>query len=80
MDLILNTIEQAGMLFEKALKDVPSIKASAVFYDRAVGAPYLEIKLNREAMARYGMTVSDVQEILAGCCWRNDTFNICRRT
>ncbi|MCX6253099.1 MAG: efflux RND transporter permease subunit [Bacteroidia bacterium] len=60
----LNSIEQAGMMFENALKDVPSIKASAVFYDRAVGAPYLEIKLNREAMARYGMTVSDVQEIL----------------
>ncbi|HUW93188.1 MAG TPA: efflux RND transporter permease subunit [Bacteroidales bacterium] len=60
----LNSIEQAGMLFEKALKEVPSIKSSAVFYDRAVGAPYLEIKLDREAMARYGMTVSDVQEIL----------------
>jgi Cu(I)/Ag(I) efflux system membrane protein CusA/SilA len=60
----LNTIEEAGMIFEKALKQVPSIKASAVFYDRAVGAPYLEIKLNREAMARYGMAVSDVQEIL----------------
>ncbi|MDO9338913.1 MAG: efflux RND transporter permease subunit [Bacteroidales bacterium] len=60
----LNSIEQAGMVFEQALKDVPSVKASAVFYDRAVGAPYLEIKLNREAMARYGMTVSDVQEIL----------------
>jgi len=60
----LNTIEQAGLIFEKALKDVPSIKSSAVFYDRAVGAPYLEIKLNREAMARYGMTVNNVQEIL----------------
>jgi len=60
----LNTIEEAGMMFEKALKDVPSVKASTVFYDRAVGAPYLEIKLNREAMARYGMTVNDVQEIL----------------
>ncbi|MCX6333316.1 MAG: efflux RND transporter permease subunit, partial [Bacteroidia bacterium] len=60
----LNTIEEAGMIFEKALKDVPSVKASAVFYDRAVGAPYLEIKLNREAMARFGMTVNEVQEIL----------------
>lgn len=60
----LETIEAAGMQFEQALKAVPSIKASSVFYDRAVGAPYLEIKLNREAMARYGMTVSDVQEIL----------------
>ena len=60
----LNSIEQAGMIFEQILKEVPSIKASAVFYDRAVGAPYLEIKLNREAMARYGMTVSDIQEVL----------------
>jgi Cu(I)/Ag(I) efflux system membrane protein CusA/SilA len=60
----LNSIEQAGMLFEKALKEVPSINASAVFYDHAVGAPYLEIKLNREAMARYGMSVNEVQEIL----------------
>jgi len=60
----LATIEKAGMQFEQALKDIPSVKASSVFYDRAVGAPYIEIKLNREAMARYGMTISDVQEIL----------------
>ena len=60
----LESIEKAGLQFEKALKHVPSLKASSVFYDRAVGAPYLEIKLNRPAMARYGMTVADVQEIL----------------
>lgn len=60
----LAAIERAGMTFEQALKEVPSIKASSVFYDRAVGAPYIEIKLNREAMARYGMTISGVQEIL----------------
>jgi Cu(I)/Ag(I) efflux system membrane protein CusA/SilA len=60
----LESIEKAGMEFEKVLKDVPSVKATSVFYDRAVGAPYLEIKLNREAMARYGMSISDVQEIL----------------
>jgi copper/silver efflux system protein len=60
----LASIEQAGMQFEQALKEVPSVKASSVFYDRAVGAPYIEIKLNREAMARYGMSISDVQEIL----------------
>jgi len=60
----LATIERAGMAFEQSLKEVPSIKAPSVFYDRAVGAPYIEIKLNREAMARYGMSISDVQEIL----------------
>ena len=60
----LETIEKAGFEFEKALKEVKSIKKTSVFYDRAVGAPYIELKLNREAMARYGMTVSDVQEVL----------------
>ncbi len=60
----LNSIEEAGLMFENALKEVPSIKSSSVFYDRAVGAPYLEIKLNREAMARYGLSVAEVQEIL----------------
>ena len=60
----LEAIEKAGMQLEKALKTVPSVKTPSVFYDRAVGAPYLQIKLNREAMARYGMTVSDVQEVL----------------
>lgn len=49
---------------EMALKDVPSILPSTVFYDRAVGAPYIEIKLNRENMARYGITVADLQEVI----------------
>lgn len=60
----IESIEEAGLSFEKALKTVPSIKTESVFYDRAAGAPYLEIRLNREAMARYGMTVADVQEVL----------------
>jgi Cu(I)/Ag(I) efflux system membrane protein CusA/SilA len=60
----LAAIEEAGMMFERALKEVPSVQTSSVFYDRAVGAPYLEINLKREAMARYGMTVNEVQEII----------------
>jgi Cu(I)/Ag(I) efflux system membrane protein CusA/SilA len=60
----LETIEQAGIQLESTLKQIPSIKASSVFYDRAVGAPYIEIKLNRPAIARYGMTVKDVQDVI----------------
>ena len=60
----LDAIETAGLQLEQAINDVPSVKASSVFYDRAVGAPYVEINLNREAMARYGMSISDVQEVL----------------
>jgi Cu(I)/Ag(I) efflux system membrane protein CusA/SilA len=59
------SIESAGKLLESALKDVPSILPSTVFYDRAVGAPYIEIKLNRSEMSRYGITVADLQEVIS---------------
>lgn len=60
----LEAIEEGGRILEAALKTIPSIIPSTVFYDRAVGAPYVEIKLNRQQMARYGITVSDLQEVI----------------
>ncbi len=60
----LESIEQGGKALEAALKTVPSVLPSTVFYDRAVGAPYVEIKLNRQSMARYGITVVDLQEVI----------------
>ena len=61
----LESIEQGGKAIETALKDVPSVLPSTVFYDRAVGAPYIEISLNRQEMARYGLTVADLQEVIS---------------
>ncbi|OAV69657.1 Cation efflux system protein CusA [Bacteroidales bacterium Barb6XT] len=61
----LESIEQAGKVLETALKDVPSVLPSTVFYDRAVGAPYIEIRLNRRNMARHGITVADLQEVIS---------------
>jgi len=60
----LETIEKAGLDFERLMKVAPGVIPSSVFYDRSVGAPYIEIKLNRAAIARYGMTISDVQNVL----------------
>ena len=50
----LETIEAVGVEIERLLKDVPSIEPSAVIADRIVGKPYLEIDIDREAIARYG--------------------------
>jgi Cu(I)/Ag(I) efflux system membrane protein CusA/SilA len=61
----LESIEEGGKIIESALKEVPSVLPSTVFYDRAVGAPYIEIKLDRQKMARYGMTVADLQETIS---------------
>lgn len=61
----LESIEQGGKILEAALKEVPSVLISTVFYDRAVGAPYIEIRLNRGRMARHGITVADLQEVIS---------------
>lgn len=60
----LETIEAFGLKLEEILKQVPSVKAQAVFAERIVGKPYLLINLNRENLARYGLSVSQVQEYL----------------
>ena len=57
----LKTIEKVGLDFEKVLQKVPSIKASSVFADRIVGKPYMEFKIDRKAIARFGLTIEDFQ-------------------
>ena len=61
----LESIEKAGMQFEKVMRQIPEINSASVYYDRASGAPYVEIKLDREKLSRYGIQVGDVQSILS---------------
>jgi copper/silver efflux system protein len=60
----LETIEQVGLEIERLLKEVPSVEASAVFADRIVGKPYIEIEIDREAIARYGLRIRQVQDVI----------------
>jgi Cu(I)/Ag(I) efflux system membrane protein CusA/SilA len=60
----LEAIEKVGLQIEKFLKEVPSIEASAVFADRIVGKPYLEIDLDRKAAARYGIMIKNIQMVI----------------
>ena len=57
----LESIEKVGFELENILKEVPSVNPPTVFADRVVGKPYLEMKLNRQAMSRYGLSVKDMQ-------------------
>ena len=61
----LDAIERAGRALETALKECPSIKSETVFYDRSVSASYMEIRLNRAEMARYGLNVADLQSVIS---------------
>ncbi|WP_194768405.1 efflux RND transporter permease subunit [Tamlana sp. I1] len=60
----LKQIEAFGVQLESILKDVEGVKAEAVFADRIVGKPYLLIDIDREKIARYGITIEDVQNVL----------------
>lgn len=60
----LLTIQEFGLQLEGLLKEVPSVKAEAVFADRTVGKPYLEIEIDRNAIARYGLSIEDVQKTM----------------
>uniref|UniRef100_UPI0040488F38 efflux RND transporter permease subunit n=1 Tax=Polaribacter sp. TaxID=1920175 RepID=UPI0040488F38 len=60
----LKKIEAFGVQLEGILKEVEGVKVSAVFADRIVGKPYLLIDIDREKIARYGIRIQDVQNVL----------------
>jgi len=60
----LEGIREASEKLEPILKEVEGVKASAVFAERVVGKPYLQIDLDREALARHGLSVKRVQDYI----------------
>ena len=58
----LATIEQKAEEIERVLHQVPG--AVELYAERIAGAPYLEIETNREAAARYGINVGEVQDVI----------------
>ncbi|WP_299120397.1 efflux RND transporter permease subunit [uncultured Tenacibaculum sp.] len=60
----LKQIEAFGVELEHILKQVEGVKKEAVFADRIVGKPYLLINIDREKIARYGISIEKVQNVL----------------
>jgi Cu(I)/Ag(I) efflux system membrane protein CusA/SilA len=58
----LATIEAFGLELERELKNIDGVKDAAVFADRIVGKPYLLLDVKRDVIARYGLSVIDVQQ------------------
>ncbi|MGE4187183.1 MAG: efflux RND transporter permease subunit [Hyphomicrobiaceae bacterium] len=59
----LSAMEKVAREVETVLKSVPG--TSSAYAERVVGGYYLEIVPNRERLARYGLMVSDVQDVVA---------------
>jgi Cu(I)/Ag(I) efflux system membrane protein CusA/SilA len=58
----LNEIERISVALEGMLRQVPGTRST--FAERQTGREYVDIVPNREAIARYGLTVRDVQDVV----------------
>ena len=71
----LATLQEIGEQIESLLRNEPG--ASSVLAERVVGGNYLDFEIDRRAIARYGLTVGDVQDVIQSAIGgRNVTFTV----
>ena len=58
----LAELERIASQIEPVVRQVPG--TSSVFAERVMGGNYIEFNINREEIARYGLALGDVQEVL----------------
>jgi Cu(I)/Ag(I) efflux system membrane protein CusA/SilA len=58
----LNKIQELGIHVEVILKEVAGTRS--VYAERVAGGYFTDIKIKREEIARYGLTVGDVQDVI----------------
>ncbi len=59
----LNVIQQIGQQLESILTDVPG--TASVYSERVAGGRYIKVDIKRGKAARYGLNISDIQQVVA---------------
>ena len=59
----LNELDRLARQIEAAVKTVPG--TSSAYAERVIGGYYLDVIPDRDALARYGLMVSDVQDVVS---------------
>ncbi|OGA83133.1 MAG: cation transporter [Burkholderiales bacterium RIFCSPHIGHO2_01_FULL_63_240] len=59
----LATIDRLTGEIERALKDVPGV--SSALAERLTGGRYVDVNIRRDAAARFGMNIADVQSLIS---------------
>ena len=59
----LATIDRLTGEIERALKNVPGV--TSAFAERLTGGRYVDVDIRREAAARYGLNIADVQSVVS---------------
>ncbi|HKI61299.1 MAG TPA: efflux RND transporter permease subunit [Mariprofundaceae bacterium] len=58
----LDVLQRVGEQIERAVKTLP--ETTSAFSDRAAGGYYLDIDIQRDQAARYGLTISDIEDVI----------------
>ncbi len=58
----LSVLEDLGGQVEAVVRDLPGTRSA--YSERAMGGNYLNFTIRRDAIARYGLTVGDVQDVI----------------
>ncbi len=58
----LDTIEKTAIEIEHAVSEIPGTRSA--FAERSTGGFFIDFKVNREEAARYGLSVSDINEVV----------------
>ncbi|MEE9449229.1 MAG: CusA/CzcA family heavy metal efflux RND transporter, partial [Ignavibacteriaceae bacterium] len=58
----LNVLEKIGKQIEEVAKTIPGTRSA--YAERSVGGNYVDFHIDRVAVARYGLTVGDVQDVI----------------
>lgn len=61
----METLDRVAIQIQSVLREVPAINPGTVNADRAVAKPYLQIEIDRQAIARYGLSITDVQNVIS---------------
>jgi copper/silver efflux system protein len=61
----LDTIDEFATSLEPLIREVEGVRPASVFADRVVGKPYIEIDINREEIARHGLSIQDVHGVIS---------------
>jgi len=59
----LHELERIGTEIEAVMRTVPG--TASAYAERVMGGRYIEFEINRDAIARYGLTIGDVQDVLS---------------
>ncbi|MEX1061955.1 MAG: efflux RND transporter permease subunit, partial [Balneolaceae bacterium] len=61
----LDVIDEFATSLEPVIREVEGVRPASVFADRVVGKPYIEIDMDRREIARHGLSIQDVQQVIS---------------